>query len=139
MIRLESRSRGFKAHYGHLHSYKLSQLICENMIFSLQKAQVSNAPPKKYRLLGIVSHMGDSSDTGHYISDVFDCKGKEWKSYNDSAVKKVRETCIGQSYSCWLLVIHVFSFETGTLRSFSFHLYHPLYNSHTTQYYEASS
>ncbi|XP_065052207.1 ubiquitin carboxyl-terminal hydrolase 37-like isoform X2 [Rhopilema esculentum] len=49
------------------------------------------ATPRQYNLVGIVSHIGDSSVAGHYICDVFDFKEKVWKSYNDSSVKKITE------------------------------------------------
>ncbi|PFX20725.1 Ubiquitin carboxyl-terminal hydrolase 37 [Stylophora pistillata] len=44
-----------------------------------------------YRLISIVSHLGTSSTSGHYISDVYDCKTKQWTSYDDSAATKVAE------------------------------------------------
>eukprot|EP00794_Sanderia_malayensis_P019374 gene19374-21297_t len=53
---------------------------------TLQNTDVS--PPKNYKLIGIISHIGNSLESGHYISDVFDFKEQIWKSYNDSAVKK---------------------------------------------------
>eukprot|EP00794_Sanderia_malayensis_P017729 gene17729-19501_t len=56
---------------------------------TLQNTDVS--PPKNYKLIGIISHIGNSLESGHYISDVFDFKEQIWKSYNDSAVKKVTE------------------------------------------------
>ncbi|KAL9957804.1 hypothetical protein ACROYT_G034751 [Oculina patagonica] len=44
-----------------------------------------------YRLISIVSHLGTSSTSGHYISDVYDCKTKQWTSYDDSTATKLTE------------------------------------------------
>lgn len=44
-----------------------------------------------YRLVSIVSHLGTRSTSGHYISDVFDCKTKQWTSYDDSTATKISE------------------------------------------------
>ncbi|XP_063957614.1 ubiquitin carboxyl-terminal hydrolase 37-like isoform X2 [Lytechinus pictus] len=41
-----------------------------------------------YRLVSIVSHIGSTSMTGHYISDVYDVEKKCWLSYDDSTVMK---------------------------------------------------
>lgn len=64
----------------------------------------TNTVDRKYRLIGVVSHIGDSSVVGHYISDVYDCKENEWKSYNDSSVKKV-------SYFCYFDGSYIHSFH----------------------------
>ncbi|XP_052234704.1 ubiquitin carboxyl-terminal hydrolase 37-like isoform X2 [Dreissena polymorpha] len=47
--------------------------------------------PYSYRLVSIVNHMGISTSTGHYISDVYDLKKKSWFSCDDSHVTKVTE------------------------------------------------
>ena len=56
--------------------------------FYHQVATDANGVNRKYRLIGVVSHIGDSSVVGHYTSDVYDCKESEWKSYDDLNVKK---------------------------------------------------
>ncbi|XP_032222753.2 ubiquitin carboxyl-terminal hydrolase 37 isoform X1 [Nematostella vectensis] len=44
-----------------------------------------------YRLVSVVSHLGNMSSVGHYISDVYDCKCDEWTSYDDCTASKVDE------------------------------------------------
>ncbi|XP_067843073.1 ubiquitin carboxyl-terminal hydrolase 37 isoform X2 [Heptranchias perlo] len=44
-----------------------------------------------YRLISVVSHIGSSSSSGHYISDVFDIKKQAWLTYNDLEVSKTVE------------------------------------------------
>ncbi|XP_040297196.1 ubiquitin carboxyl-terminal hydrolase 37 isoform X1 [Bufo bufo] len=44
-----------------------------------------------YRLVSVVSHIGSSSSSGHYISDVYDIKKQAWLTYNDLAVSKTQE------------------------------------------------
>ncbi|KAJ3583276.1 hypothetical protein NHX12_029522, partial [Muraenolepis orangiensis] len=47
-----------------------------------------------YRLSGIVSHLGDSIDTGHYISDTAGEKGPGWLTLNDRDVRTTAETTV---------------------------------------------
>ncbi|XP_075465780.1 ubiquitin carboxyl-terminal hydrolase 37 isoform X3 [Ascaphus truei] len=47
-----------------------------------------------YRLISVVSHIGSSSSSGHYISDVYDLKKLAWFTYNDLAVSKTQETAV---------------------------------------------
>ncbi|XP_048455239.1 ubiquitin carboxyl-terminal hydrolase 37 [Rhincodon typus] len=44
-----------------------------------------------YRLISVVSHIGSSSSSGHYISDVYDIKKQTWLTYNDLEVSKTME------------------------------------------------
>lgn len=44
-----------------------------------------------YRLISVVSHIGSSSSSGHYISDVFDIKKQSWLTYNDLEVSRTVE------------------------------------------------
>uniref|UniRef100_A0A4W3HHN0 Ubiquitin carboxyl-terminal hydrolase n=1 Tax=Callorhinchus milii TaxID=7868 RepID=A0A4W3HHN0_CALMI len=47
-----------------------------------------------YRLISVVSHIGSSSSSGHYISDVFDIKKQTWLTYNDLEVSRTAETSV---------------------------------------------
>jgi len=54
-----------------------------------------------YRLIGVVSHIGSTSESGHYVSDVF-TKG-QWLHCDDSTVRKtdeetVRKVCCRSAY-----------------------------------------
>lgn len=54
---------------------------------SLKKEPESN----NYRLIGIVNHLGESSTSGHYISDIYDIKKNEWSSFDDENVSIISE------------------------------------------------
>ena len=45
----------------------------------------------EYKLVGIVNHHGENTETGHYTSDSYDFKSHKWRSYNDSSVKEINE------------------------------------------------
>ncbi|XP_006036518.1 ubiquitin carboxyl-terminal hydrolase 37 isoform X1 [Alligator sinensis] len=47
--------------------------------------------PHSYRLISVVSHIGNTSSSGHYISDVFDIKKQSWFTYNDLEVSRTQE------------------------------------------------
>lgn len=44
-----------------------------------------------YRLIGIVNHIGNSSTSGHYISDVYDIKNNKWSSFDDENTLNILE------------------------------------------------
>ncbi|KAJ7405242.1 Ubiquitin carboxyl-terminal hydrolase 37 [Willisornis vidua] len=50
--------------------------------------------PHSYRLISIVSHIGSTSSSGHYISDVYDIKKQSWFTYNDLEVSRTLETTV---------------------------------------------
>ncbi|XP_074857604.1 ubiquitin carboxyl-terminal hydrolase 37 [Carettochelys insculpta] len=50
--------------------------------------------PHSYRLISIVSHIGSTSSSGHYISDVYDIKKQSWFTYNDLEVSRALETSV---------------------------------------------
>lgn len=52
-----------------------------------EDGNMSNA----YRLISIVSHIGHSSSTGHYVCDVYQADKKCWLSYDDTSVMKREE------------------------------------------------
>ncbi|KAL7875098.1 hypothetical protein SRHO_G00060680 [Serrasalmus rhombeus] len=47
-----------------------------------------------YRLHGVVSHLGNSLDSGHYISDVAEGEGDSWLTFNDSEVSHMNESAV---------------------------------------------
>ncbi|XP_047226998.1 ubiquitin carboxyl-terminal hydrolase 37 isoform X2 [Girardinichthys multiradiatus] len=47
-----------------------------------------------YRLISVVSHIGSSSSSGHYISDVYDMKKQSWLTYNDLDVSRTQESAV---------------------------------------------
>ncbi|MEJ1272031.1 ubiquitin specific peptidase 37 [Cricetulus griseus] len=50
--------------------------------------------PHSYRLISVVSHIGSTSSSGHYISDVYDIKKQAWFTYNDLEVSKIQEATV---------------------------------------------
>ncbi|XP_078535361.1 ubiquitin carboxyl-terminal hydrolase 37 isoform X1 [Lissotriton helveticus] len=57
----------------------------------LRKNAENGALPHSYRLISVVSHIGNSSSSGHYISDVFDLRKLDWFTYDDLMVSKIQE------------------------------------------------
>jgi ubiquitin carboxyl-terminal hydrolase 26/29/37 len=47
--------------------------------------------PNSYRIIAIANHLGVSSNSGHYISDVYNLKTKAWSSYDDNKVETLTE------------------------------------------------
>ncbi|XP_042327694.1 ubiquitin carboxyl-terminal hydrolase 37 isoform X1 [Sceloporus undulatus] len=50
--------------------------------------------PNSYRLISVVSHIGDTSSSGHYISDVYDIRKQAWFTYNDLEVSRTQEASV---------------------------------------------
>ncbi|XP_037542228.1 ubiquitin carboxyl-terminal hydrolase 37 [Nematolebias whitei] len=61
---------------------------------SLRRNAESGDLANSYRLLSVVSHIGSSSSSGHYISDVFDMKKQSWLTYNDLDVSRTQEAAV---------------------------------------------
>ena len=45
-------------------------------------------PDHEYRLTGVVSHLGDRANAGHYVADV--CTRRGWRRYNDTLIRDGR-------------------------------------------------
>ncbi|XP_050772968.1 ubiquitin carboxyl-terminal hydrolase 37 isoform X2 [Gopherus flavomarginatus] len=58
-----------------------------------RNAEVGDVP-HSYRLISIVSHIGSTSSSGHYISDVYDIKKQSWFTYNDLEVSRTLEASV---------------------------------------------
>ncbi|KAL7646244.1 UNVERIFIED_CONTAM: hypothetical protein RMT77_003153 [Armadillidium vulgare] len=48
-----------------------------------------------YRLVSVVSHFGQTTTTGHYVSDVLKCDEDKWYHYDDENVTSLSESVIG--------------------------------------------
>lgn len=59
----------------------------------IKKVLVDESKPSEnsYRIIGIVNHLGSSSNSGHYISDVLNLRTKRWSSFDDSQVESLTE------------------------------------------------
>ncbi|KAM9447985.1 ubiquitin carboxyl-terminal hydrolase 37-like isoform 2-T6 [Salvelinus alpinus] len=53
-----------------------------------------------FRLISVVSHIGSSSSSGHYISDVYDMKKQSWLTYNDLDVSRTQEASVQRDRDC---------------------------------------
>ncbi|XP_018094247.1 ubiquitin carboxyl-terminal hydrolase 37 isoform X3 [Xenopus laevis] len=60
----------------------------------LKKNAETGELPHSYRLISVVSHIGSSSSSGHYISDVYDIRKQAWLTYNDLEVSRTQETTV---------------------------------------------
>lgn len=60
----------------------------------LKRNAETGALPHSYRLISVVSHIGSTSSSGHYISDVYDIKKQAWFTYNDLEVSKIQEAAV---------------------------------------------
>ncbi|XP_063049913.1 ubiquitin carboxyl-terminal hydrolase 37-like [Engraulis encrasicolus] len=59
----------------------------------------------KYRLSAIVSHMGDTIQSGHYVADCREAGGQTWVHYNDEEVTPVTEEAVleGRAKTAYML------------------------------------
>ncbi|KAM9710738.1 ubiquitin carboxyl-terminal hydrolase 37 [Menidia menidia] len=62
----------------------------ENLKRNAETGDLTNS----YRLISVVSHIGSSSSSGHYISDVYDMKKQSWLTYNDLDVSRTQEAAV---------------------------------------------
>ncbi|KAG8523435.1 Ubiquitin carboxyl-terminal hydrolase 26 [Galemys pyrenaicus] len=53
-----------------------------------------------YRLIGIVSHLGKTPNSGHYISDAYDFERQVWFTYNDLQVSSIQEAPMQAARLC---------------------------------------
>lgn len=60
----------------------------------LKKNAETGELPNSFRLISVVSHIGSSSSSGHYISDVYDMKKQSWLTYNDLDVSRTQESTV---------------------------------------------
>ncbi|XP_075394588.1 ubiquitin carboxyl-terminal hydrolase 26 [Tenrec ecaudatus] len=54
-----------------------------------REKQVSG--PFAYQLFGMISHVGDNLQSGHYVNDAYDFEKKEWFTYSDLKVSMLAE------------------------------------------------
>ncbi|XP_025999560.1 ubiquitin carboxyl-terminal hydrolase 37 isoform X1 [Astatotilapia calliptera] len=62
----------------------------ENLKRNAESGELANS----FRLISVVSHIGSSSSSGHYISDVYDMKKHSWLTYNDLDVSRTQEAAV---------------------------------------------
>ncbi|KAJ8253087.1 hypothetical protein GJAV_G00208960 [Gymnothorax javanicus] len=69
-----------------------SEAEAEDLKRNAESGELANS----FRLISVVSHIGSSSSSGHYISDVYDMKKQSWLTYNDLDVSRTQESTIQQ-------------------------------------------
>ncbi|XP_076016655.1 ubiquitin carboxyl-terminal hydrolase 37 isoform X2 [Genypterus blacodes] len=67
-----------------------SEAEAENLKRNAETGDLANS----FRLISVVSHIGSSSTSGHYISDVYDMKKQSWLTYNDLDVSRTQEAAV---------------------------------------------
>ncbi|XP_008155181.2 ubiquitin carboxyl-terminal hydrolase 26 [Eptesicus fuscus] len=50
-----------------------------------------------YRLIGVISHLGNTLNSGHYISDAYDFERQVWFTYNDMQVSSIQEVLMREA------------------------------------------
>ncbi|KAI1899452.1 hypothetical protein AGOR_G00061940 [Albula goreensis] len=67
-----------------------SEAEAEDLKRNAENGELANS----FRLISVVSHIGSSSSSGHYISDVYDMKKQSWLTYNDLDVSRTQECTV---------------------------------------------
>ncbi|XP_056289419.1 ubiquitin carboxyl-terminal hydrolase 37 isoform X2 [Pseudoliparis swirei] len=67
---------------------------------NLKRNAESGDSANSFRLISVVSHIGNSSSSGHYISDVYDMKKQSWLTYNDLDVSRTQEAAVQRDRDC---------------------------------------
>ncbi|XP_006881939.1 PREDICTED: ubiquitin carboxyl-terminal hydrolase 26 [Elephantulus edwardii] len=57
----------------------------------LQEVSLQDCGPHAYHLIGMVSHIGSSMNSGHFICDVFNFERQTWFSFNDLHVSTAQD------------------------------------------------
>ncbi|XP_042859733.1 ubiquitin carboxyl-terminal hydrolase 37-like isoform X2 [Penaeus japonicus] len=60
---------------------------------SIDDAEIENGQ-HTYRLMSIISHFGLTTNTGHYVSDIYNCEEGSWFHYDDETVTKISESVV---------------------------------------------
>jgi ubiquitin C-terminal hydrolase len=50
-----------------------------------------NNTSNNYKLIGVITHLGNSGEDGHFIAHCFNPIDKEWYTYNDAIVTKIED------------------------------------------------
>ncbi|XP_007517095.3 ubiquitin carboxyl-terminal hydrolase 26 [Erinaceus europaeus] len=56
-----------------------------------EEAKLDDMGNHAYRLIGVVSHLGSTPHSGHYIADAYDFERQSWFTYNDLQVSSIQE------------------------------------------------
>ncbi|KAM3862486.1 ubiquitin carboxyl-terminal hydrolase 37 [Diretmus argenteus] len=67
-----------------------SEAEAEDLKRNAESGDLANS----FRLISVVSHIGSTSSSGHYISDVYDMKKQSWLTCNDLDVSRTQEAAV---------------------------------------------
>lgn len=59
-----------------------------------EKKVTSSDDCHSYRLMSIISHFGQTTKTGHYVSDVYNLAEKSWFHYDDETVTPIKQSVV---------------------------------------------
>ena len=80
---------------------------------NLYKKKKKKETGYKYKLTGVITHIGESSMSGHFIAFCIDQTNKKWYKYNDSMVDEVvdfeKEAIHNSNFMPYLLFYHKLS------------------------------
>ena len=52
--------------------------------------QKQNNESVKYKLIGVITHLGESGESGHFIAHCLSPIDKQWYTYNDASVSLIK-------------------------------------------------
>lgn len=64
-------------------------------------ADCSEVPNAAYVLHGVVSHLGHTATSGHYVSDVWDAETDQWRRFDDDLVTPLPKDAVLKSRADW--------------------------------------
>ena len=69
------------------------QISTSLLLESQKESDKQNEPYQyqNYNIMGIVNHLGNSINSGHYTTDILNEKSKNWQNYDDNNVKKMSQ------------------------------------------------
>ena len=81
LILLLNRGKGIE--------FKVKINFTEQLVLNNSYIQMNNNIPAIYKLIGVITHIGDSSMSGHFIAYCRDPITDQWHKYNDAMVTDV--------------------------------------------------
>ncbi|XP_008070863.2 ubiquitin carboxyl-terminal hydrolase 26 [Carlito syrichta] len=64
------------------------------------KGNVEKEHLHTYQIIGVVSHLGNTPYSGHYISDAYNFEKQTWFTYNDMQVSNIQEEAMLEARLC---------------------------------------
>uniref|UniRef100_A0A0N5AZA9 Ubiquitinyl hydrolase 1 n=1 Tax=Syphacia muris TaxID=451379 RepID=A0A0N5AZA9_9BILA len=77
-------------------NFLLNKNRAERISQIVENAEKGELKPS-YRLLSVISHLGGTSESGHYVCDVWSRSGKRWLHCDDDSVSEVTEDSVREN------------------------------------------